>query len=331
MQVYPVFLALAGCPHRCTFCRQEGIAPTAAETARFLENALPDSGAGEIAFYGGSFTLLPLQDQTDYLEVAGRFVLAGRAGGIRISTRPDALGVASVTFLAERGVTTVEIGCQSFSSEVLFSCGRLHPPEETRGAVARLRGAKLKIGLQLMPGLPGGDRKEAVDSLEAALALAPDFLRIYPTAVFRGTSLEIDWRRGNYRPLDLEEAVDLCSELLWRCRRARVPVIRLGLQGTPALEEDLLAGPWHPAFGQLVRSRLWLRAVTAGLARTGSHDVRVHPSDIADALGHRRENLLRVRQHIGTFSLLPDPHVQRERIVFDRQEFTLDGLSAYED
>lgn len=331
MRIYPVFLPLSGCSHRCVFCRQEGIAPDPDGAFQYLNGILPSVGEGEIAFYGGSFTLLPPDEQSAYLRGAARMVATGRASGIRVSTRPDALEEKSVDLLAKGGVTTVEIGCQSFSAEVLYRSGRGHGPDEAAASVPRLRKAGLKVGLQLMPGLPGGDRREAVDSLRTALSLCPDFLRIYPATVFRGTPLETALRSGEYRPLDLEEGVDLCAELLWRCRIAHVPVIRLGLQGTPALEEDLLAGPWHPAFGQLVRSRLWLRALVAGSSLTGSMEARVHPADRADALGHRRENLLRLRHRFGEFTVIPEPKAVRDTIFFGSREFTLDALSAYED
>ena len=337
MRLYPFFIPHAGCPHRCLFCsqRQPGGGdepPSPAEVSGVLEQMLPCCGDGEVAFYGGTFTLLPAAQQQAWLEAVAPFVRSGRVAGIRVSTRPDALPPGSSELLAGLGVTTVELGCQSFSADVLRLAGRGHDEREAATAVCRLRRAGLAVGLQLMPGLPGGDRTEAMASLTAALALDPDFLRIYPTVVLRDTGLAQLYLDGRYRPVALEEAVDWCAEMLWHCRRAGVPVIRLGLQATPELDggEALLAGPYHPAFGQLVRSRLWLRALMHGLAVTGARRAAVHPAELADAIGHRRGNVCELQRRFGNFTLVPDSALSRGSLALNGKDFLLMNLSAYE-
>lgn len=337
MRLYPFFIPHAGCPHRCIFCSQRQPAagdeqPTAVAVSATLEEWLPPCGDGEVAFYGGTFTSLPSDLQRSYLEAVAPFIRSGRVAGIRVSTRPDAIPPGAAKGLAAGGVTTVELGCQSFSPEVLHLAGRGHDERAAANAVDRLRHAGLAVGLQLMPGLPGSDRSEAMRSLAAALALKPDFLRIYPTVVLRDTLLGQWHRQGRYRPLPLDEAVDWCAEMLWRCQRAGVPVIRLGLQATPELDggRAWLAGPYHPAFGQLVRSRLWLRALTCAVTVTGARQAAVHPSELADAIGHRRGNLRTLQQNFGDFNLLPQSGLEKGHMVLDGQEFSLTNLSTYE-
>jgi histone acetyltransferase (RNA polymerase elongator complex component) len=336
VRLYPFFIPHAGCPHRCLFCSQRqpggGEPPSPAEVSRTLENILPGSGDGEVAFYGGTFTLLPAAQQQAWLEAVAPFIRSGRVAGIRVSTRPDALPTGSAERLAGLGVTTVELGCQSFSADVLALAGRGHDQRAAATAVCRLRCAGLAVGLQLMPGLPGGSRAEAMSSLGAALALTPDFLRIYPTVVLRDTGLAQRYLDGRYSPVPLEEAVDWCAEMLWRCRRAEVPVIRLGLQATPELDDGraLLAGPYHPAFGQMVRSRLWLRALLRGMAVTGASRAAVHPAELSDAIGHRRGNILEMQRRFGEFTLVPDSTLPRGHLALNGQNFFLMNLSAYE-
>ncbi|HXV20753.1 MAG TPA: radical SAM protein [Desulfuromonadales bacterium] len=337
MRLYPFFIPHAGCPHRCLFCRQQQSGggdepPSPAVVSGALEQMLPRCGDGEVAFFGGTFTLLPTAQQQAWLEAVAPFVHSGRVAGIRVSTRPDALAPGAAEWLAGLGVTTVELGCQSFSADVLRLAGRGHDEGAAAGAVCRLRRAGLAVGLQLMPGLPGGDRAEAMASLTSALALAPDFLRIYPTVVLRDTGLAQWYLDGLYCPVPLEEAVDWCAEMLWYCRRAGVPVIRLGLQSTPELDggETLLAGPYHPAFGQLVRSRLWLRALLRGLAVMDARLVAVHPAELADVIGQRRGNLCELQRRFGDFNLVPDSALSRGHLALDGQDFLLMDLSAYE-
>lgn len=338
MRIYPFFIPHAGCPHRCLFCDQHRIsgrrdAPPPEEVAGELEKILPSHGDGEVAFYGGSFTLLPEVGQRSYLGSVAPFMAGGRVAGIRISTRPDALPSSVVGFLADSGVKTVEIGCQSFCADVLKRAGRGHGPHHAGEAVDRLRRRGLAVGLQLMPGLPGGDRAEALLSLERAIGLRPDFLRIYPTVVLAGSTLERLYRAGLYRPLDLEAAVDLGARMLWRCRDAGIPVIRFGLQAETELDsgDAWVAGPYHPALGQLVRSRLWRRALARLLGMGGVGPLRVHPSDLADAVGHRRGNRYNLEQRFGSCELHSCREMPREHLAREEHIFSLQALASYKE
>lgn len=336
MQVYPVFIPFGGCFERCSFCDQgeltgQVLRPSVQELEQTLDRMLPAQGQGEVAFYGGTFTRLPLEEQREYLRLVHRFAAAGRVDGSRVSTRPDALDPGSIGLLADGGCRTVEIGCQSFSSEVLRAAGRSYAPEVVAKAVAGLRARSLQVGLQLMPGLPGGDQQEAWFSLQAALDLQPDFLRIYPTVVFAGTRLATEWSKGSFHPWSLEQAVDCCAEMLWCCQRAGVPVIRLGLQGQSRFEQEKgpLAGPYHPAFGQLVRSKLWQWGLVAALELETGCRWQVHPFDLPDALGHRRDNLSHLRQLRGGFSLAGDPQLGRDQLRGSGGIYSLQDLVTF--
>lgn len=336
MTVYPFFIPHHGCRQRCVFCQQQRIsgvaaAPSPAQVARRLAAMLPDSGGGEVAFYGGSFTLIEDSLQGDYLASVAPFLRSGRVAGIRVSTRPDACDSKVLERLKAAGVTTVELGCQSFCDEVLRQAQRGHEARAAVGAVARLRNKSFRIGLQLMPGLPGGSADEARLSLAWALALAPDFLRLYPTVVLAGTALERAWRLGRYLPLTLEEAVALCAELLWHCRQAGVPVIRLGLQSSGELDggSAVIDGPYHPAFGQLVRSRLWRRALQAAAEASGGRRVEVCAADLSDAFGHRRSNVDHLRQRFGVFDIVAAKEVGRESFVIAGRCYDLQSQARY--
>lgn len=322
MKIYPFFIPHGGCPHRCLFCQQNrvtgtGAAPFPSRVGAELDRMLPERGDGEVAFFGGTFTLLAEDVQQAYLEQVVPFIRAGRVSGTRLSTRPDALTGAGLVRLKRTGVTTVELGCQSFCSEVLLLARRGHGPAAAASAVPMLRDRGMKVGLQLMPGLPGSDRTEALFSLACALDLAPDFLRVYPAVVLRGTGLEKAWRGRSYTPWSLEEAVECCADLLAVCRREKMPVIRLGLQGSVELEQGgaLVAGPYHPAFGQLVRSRLWRRAVEGVFRDLGPGEIRVHPADLGDALGHRRQNHAFLEQRYGRFAIVAHRDIERETFM----------------
>jgi histone acetyltransferase (RNA polymerase elongator complex component) len=318
--IYPVFLPHAGCPYRCIFCAQIltsdcATLPDPVSTFATLSVDLPPGGKGELAFYGGSFTLLPDLEQERWLEVGARLLAAGQIAALRISTRPDAVTSAIARRLAAAGVVTVELGCQSFDPEVLRRAGRGHSAAAAAQALTLLRAEGIAVGLHLMPGLPGADGGEALDSLEVALTLQPDFLRIHPTVVLRGTALEKLYESGAYTPLSLSAAVQLGATMFRRARAANVPVIRFGLMANENLDSGaaVIAGPYHPAFGQLIRSRLWFERISL-LAASGGRSFRLHPSDLADVFGQHRSNFIELNSRYGPLTYECSETLPRETI-----------------
>jgi len=305
--VIPVFIAQEGCPHRCVYCDQGSITgvtrPTWSPAAlrRYAEGFLAGNRrpSVEIAFYGGSFTLLPEGRQALYLEAVQDLLHEGRVHSLRLSTRPDAVAEDNLRFLRQMGVKTIELGAQSLSDRVLAASARGHSSEEIRRAAARLRDHEFRIGLQLMPGLPADDRVTFLTTVDGSIAVRPDFVRLYPTVVLAGTPLEHLYRRGAYRPLPLIDAVDWCKEAALKFRRAGISLVRMGLQASPSLERPgvIVAGPYHPAFGQLVKSALWFDRLSPELAKVSSVSPRpiihLHPSEVADARGHGNGNITR--------------------------------------
>jgi histone acetyltransferase (RNA polymerase elongator complex component) len=305
--VIPVFAPQEGCPYRCVYCDQGTITGVTrpswsrASLQKHVEDFLARSRRypAEVAFYGGSFTLLPETRQAFYLDAVQGFLRQGRVHSVRLSTRPDSVSAQNLRFLRAMGVRTVELGVQSLNDRVLAASARGYTSVEVVHATKDLRDCGFRVGFQLMPGLPGDDRGTFLETIEKSMAVRPDFVRLYPTVVLSGTLLECLYHRGSYRPLSLPEAVDWCKEALLRFSGNSIPVIRMGLQTSPTLERPgaIVAGPHHPAFGQLVKSALWYDRISADLAEVSRYSpeptIRVHPSDLADVRGHRNSNLSR--------------------------------------
>ncbi|MGC8493422.1 MAG: elongator complex protein 3 [Syntrophobacteraceae bacterium] len=307
--IYPVFLPHAGCPFQCVYCNQRvtvtgggqgPIAGFAISRMADYANQVRRSGIpGEIAFYGGTFTALPRALVEEILSAASAWVEQGIFTGVRFSTRPDCLEGDVVEMLSSYPVRTVELGVQSLSDSVLKESGRGYGAESVYGAARRVKGRGWKLGIQLMAGLPGDSREFFLHSVRSALEIGADFLRIYPVLVLEGTSLAESYRAGLYVPLSLDEAVSLLAPAYDLAMRAGVSVIRMGLQADRELEKPgvILAGPYHPAFGSLVKCRWWLEKIDAHLGSLqefpGSEMVvHVAPNQVSDAIGNRKANLL---------------------------------------
>ena len=316
--IIPVFLPNLGCHERCLFCNQkapsEGLS-SPSSVRNFIETSLnrfpseKEDREKQVAFYGGSFTAIHKDDQVRYLKEVQPFLASGLIDSIRISTRPDALDEEILSLLKEYGVKTVEVGVQSMIDEVLFLANRGHSADDTITAMKRLRQWGFEVGVHLMIGLPGDTYDYFLQSLDRVIELKPDFVRIHPTLVLKGAPLEILWRDGEYSPLSLDEAVQWLKKGILRLEKSSISVARIGLQPTKELERDYLAGPYHPAFRQLIDSAIFFDMAKYLLQNfpNGSKAIFFcNPKEISNLKGQRNENSLKLKNHFKLSEILID-------------------------
>jgi len=293
-KILPVFLPFAGCPQRCVFCNQPAQTgalpePLAVIYAR-LEAHLCTTAqhiAQELAFYGGTFTALPEPWPQRFLELAARHAATGRITRVRCSTRPDAIDAPLLAKMRAGGLSLVELGVQSFDDAALAQSLRGYDGAAARAACLLVRQAGLGLGIQLLPGLPGQSAAAFRADIAQAAALKPELTRLYPCLVLEDTPLAGLWRGGGYAPWDLEATVDELAQALLDLWAAGVPAARIGLAEQEGL--GVLAGPRHPALGQLARSRALLVFVRAKAAQLGqqARTLRVPRRMQGEVLGHK--------------------------------------------
>jgi histone acetyltransferase (RNA polymerase elongator complex component) len=182
--------------------------------------------------------------------------------------------------------------------EVLALANRGHCAKDAVDVVHRLKNRNLEVGLQLMIGLPGDTCDLFLHTLDQVIELQPDFVRIHPTLVLEGAPLEILWRGGRYSPLQLDEAVQWLKKGILRLENSSLSVARIGLQPTKELERDFLAGPYHPAFRQLVDSAIFFDMATSLLhvsQKNGQALFFCHPKEVSNLRGQKNENILKLK------------------------------------
>ena len=302
-----LFVPDEGCPHRCSFCNQKTISgktkrltvediDLAVKTA--LESA--DCNKGEIAFFGGSFTAIDREYMITLLERAKMYIDKGLFAGIRISTRPDCISREILDILKLYGVTSIELGCQSMSDEVLKLNNRGHSSDDVIESAKLIKDYGFELGVQMMTGLYGDSRCTAIKTAERLIALKPDTARIYPTVVLENTELERLYRSGEYKPQTVEEAADICSELLLMFHNADIRVIRVGLHSGGNVEDGFVAGAYHPAFREICESRIYLRKVFDEIERQnikrGEITVTVGSPFVSMMSGQKKANTEKLRE-----------------------------------
>ncbi|AEH50851.1 elongator complex protein 3 [Pseudothermotoga thermarum] len=262
MRIFPVFIPQGGCKNKCIFCNQQGITGVSnpisfQELDWMISSFLQVSKEKfEIAFYGGTFTGLPESDQLLYLKWANKYIQKGLCEGIRISTRPDEIDEEKITMLKEHGVKFVEIGVQSFDDDVLQATKRGYTAKEVEQACLTLKKHSVDFGVHLMVGLPESDYWKEIKNAEKTAEIGAKTCRIHPTLVLKNTKLENWYKDKIYKLLSIEEALDVCSDMLAILIAENVKVIRIGLFVPKDQEETIVAGPYHPRFGELTRIKL---------------------------------------------------------------------------
>ena len=304
-----LFVVHKGCPHMCSFCNQRSISGSSKditssdvhEAAKTAIASLSQSEAagGEIAFFGGSFTMVERSYMISLLEAAYEYVKKGIFKGIRISTRPDGINEEICEILKKYGVTAVELGAQSLDDRVLLLNERGHTAKQVKDACRMLKKHGFELGLQMMTGLYGSDDADSIETAEKIISLSPETVRIYPTVVIKGTRLYDLMKSGEFVPKGIPETAELCAKLIPMFENAGIKVIRVGLHSGGGVEEGFAGGAYHPALREICEGRIYYNNASEKLSalEKGRYILNVSSKEISKMTGQKKENLIRLREN----------------------------------
>lgn len=312
--IIPIFVPHLGCPNDCIFCNQKSISgkqkeltkedlqKTIEEYLKYMKN----NANVEIAFFGGSFTGIDEEKQEEFLSVAYEYIKEKKVQSIRISTRPDYINKKILKRLKKYKVKTIELGVQSANDYILKKAGRGHTFKDVEKASKLIRWYGFKLGHQMMVGLPDSTKLDEINTAKKLIKLKPKMIRIYPVLVIKNTQLEKDYKNGDYDPLTLIQAVETCKELVKLFAKKHIEVIRIGLQTTDLIsdpkneESEVVAGPFHPAFGELVESGIWKDTIVNKIKKLNVKVqeviVKVNPQDVNNVIGHGKQNIKELKE-----------------------------------
>ena len=313
--IIPIFVPHLGCPNDCTFCNQKSISGeqkmiTTEDIKKtidfFLENVKEKDAYKEVAFFGGSFTGIEYEKQEEFLKTAYDYIKEKKINSIRISTRPDYINKKILKLLKKYKVKTIELGVQSSNDYILKKINRGHTFNDVKKASKMIRMHGFKLGHQMMVGLPESTKIDDINTAKSLIKLKPKMVRIYPVLIIKGTQLEKDYNNGEYEPLSVVQAVETCKELVAMFNKKNIEVIRIGLQTTDEIcdpnngTSEVVAGPYHPAFRQLVESGLWYDSIVAKIKKLNVKvkevQVTVNPIDVNNVIGHKKENAIKLKE-----------------------------------
>ena len=342
--IIPIFVPHLGCPNECTFCNQRSISgqmknitiEEAKETIeKFLKSFKDETIEREIAFFGGSFTAIDLGLQEELLKTAYEYIKLGKVQSIRVSTRPDYIDKDRLKLLKKYGVKVIELGVQSTNDYILKKCKRGHTFNDVKKASKLIRRFGFTLGHQMMIGLPESTRLDELKTARDLAKLRPKMVRLYPVLVIKNTELEKEFEKGEYQPISLVQAVETCKELYYFFNKKNISVIRIGLQNTDIISNpeninsEVVAGPYHEAFGQLVEDSIWYDNIVSKIKKINTKvieiELEVNPEDVNNVIGHKKENIKKLKE-------IYDIDVKvKQNINIRRGKFSLKILKTYED
>lgn len=333
--IIPIFVPHEGCPHNCVFCNQDRITGAEEEvTAETVENTIDDylstivnkEATIEVSFFGGTFTGIREEKQRELLKVAKDFKDRKLINNIRLSTRPDYINDYILSYLKEYGVDIIELGVQSLDEEVLKEAGRGHNVNDVIVASRLIKEYGFVLGHQIMPGLPGDTYEKDINTTKESIKIKPDICRIYPSLVIKDTPMEKMYISNKYIPYSLEEAVNVSKVMYDMYRRNGINVIRIGLQPTESINEgkDIVAGPFHPSFRELVEGSLLVDMILENMREEKSAAIHINPKDLSKLYANKKIYFNKLKEENKIIIVRQDDTIERGRIKLCLKDRNLD-------
>ncbi len=310
IKIIPIFVPHVGCKNDCVFCNQKTItgkgtirvnSQYAIDIVEEFRKTIDENTNAEIAFFGGSFTAIDKDLQEDLLKVGKYYKDLGVVKRIRMSTRPDSINNEVLDLQKKYSVDIIELGIQSLDDEVLKKSNRGHTRKDSENASKLIKEYGFTLGHQIMPGLPGSTIDKEKMTCSHSISLKPDIVRIYPTLIIRDTELLNMFKTGLYKPLTLKEAVDIAAYMYSKYMVNCINVIRIGLQNTDSINNgaDVVDGPFHSAFRQLVEQKLYLNSIVEIIKgeelKNKSIKILADNKIISDVVGQNKTNVIKLK------------------------------------
>lgn len=342
--IIPIFVSHEGCPHNCVFCNQNTITGIEEKVdAEFVRNTIEQylktidrkNSIVEVSFFGGTFTAIDMSRQRELLAVAKEYKDKGSIDLIHLSTRPDYIDNQILDNLKNYSVDVIELGVQSLDKEVLLKSGRGHSEEDVAEASRMIKEYGFVLGHQIMLGLPGDTFEKDIQTTQKSMLMKPDIYRIYPSLVIKNTPMEKMYNAGIYKPYELYEAVKIAKIIYSMLIANNIKVIRVGLQPTEEINvgKELIAGPFHPAFRELVESMLYNELILSEIPKNYKKRIliKINGKDLSKLYAHRKKffNDMITQLKTSNVQVIQDNHVNRETLVLITEE-SEKNLSIYE-
>lgn len=297
--VVPVFLPHMGCGEHCIYCHQGYIthAGHADVKARVDAAFAGRTSSCDVGLFGGNIFGIEPDDLRRVFSFFAPYRSVIRS--FRLSTKPVPLEDETISILKENGVDLIELGIPTFNDTLLALLNRAHTSSDLFRAHDRLKNEGFSLALQFMVGLPGEGPADIEETTRNMLLLKPAYIRIYPLIVLKNTPLYSLYASGRFIPEEFDVVLDRACAIYSSAVKSGIGIANVGLTDNELVRDMVVGGFYHPAYGFLVQSRLFINAVEESLKELVNPvdiTVIIHRNDVPLLVGHKRHNILRLAE-----------------------------------
>ena len=244
----------------------------------------------------GSLTGISSREQEKFLENANKDIRNKRFNKLKVSISPNLVNKDTLKMLKKYNVSTVELEVQSTNDYILKRCGYTYNLEQIKKATKMIKWNRLKVSFQVGIGLPDSTRLDELNTARDLAKLRPNRVRIYPMVVVKNTKLEQEYKKDKYEPLTLNQAIERCKEVVYEFNRKHIKQISIVKQNelNESEETEIVAGPYHEKFGQLVTDSIWYDSIVEKIkgfnVKVRKVKIEVNPKELPNVTGYKKEN-----------------------------------------
>lgn len=249
--------------------------------------------------YIGSLTGKSIEEQREILE---KFRETNTKDKIKISIEPQLIDKTLIKMLKGYNVTGIELEAQSTNGYILKRCGYVHTLDDIKKANKMIKWNRLKVSYQIGIGLPDSTKIDEQNTAKDIAKLKPNLVRIYPMLVVKNTELENEFSEGRYEPLTLNQAIERCKEAIYVFNQKKVKQISIIKQNelNKSEEKEIIAGPYHEEFTQLVTDSIWYDSIVDKIkkfnVKVKKVNIEVNPKELPNIYGYEEENAKKLEE-----------------------------------
>lgn len=254
----------------------------------------------------GAFLDNSKEYQEEILQEITKFKDNEKISEITVLAKPQYINRATIKRLKKYKVNTVELQVLSTSEYLLNKLGEKYRVKDIKKASKCIKWHRIKLGYQIMVGLPESTRIDEINTVKALVELKPKIVNINPVIVLKNTDLEKAVEENKYKPLTVVQTIEICKELVEILNKANIENINIGFQPIDNSIEQvdfsskIFAGPIHHEFRQLVESSLWYDSIVNKIKKINNKvmevEVTVNPQDFDNVIGYQKENIQKLKE-----------------------------------
>ncbi len=220
-----------------------------------------------------------------------------KINAIKVSATPEEINKEMLKKLKNDKIKEIDLDVYSTNDYILKKIGKNYTLKDIQKASRLIRWHGFKLGHQMMIGLPESTKLDDINTAKTLIKLKTKNVSITPVLVTKGSQLEKEVEEKKYKPLAVVQAVETCKELVKIFNSKNIEIMAIGFQ---TLDDEVIDGPFHPAFRQLVESGLWYDAIVSKIKKLNVKvmqvEVTVNPIDTNNVIGYKQENITKLKE-----------------------------------